>query len=160
MAKGDERTVAADPDAVRADVASWPTGRLLAVAARVLEHRFDAILAERGLSHAGLIALHHLVGAPYAQRPLAALCRVTEQTMSRTLDRLRREGYVLTRPDDRDRRRMVVEITDAGRAEVDAARRAERESEVLLGAVDDYEGFRMQLVKIVVALDQFAQQAE
>ena len=154
MADGDEQDVARRPEAVGADVRSWPTGRLLSVAARVVEHRFDEVLADLGLTHAGLIALHHLADAPLAQRPLAALCRVTEQTMSRSVERLRRTGHVSTRPDDRDRRRLVVEITPKGRTALGEARRAERESDVLLGAVDDYQYFRAQLIALIVALDR------
>lgn len=154
VAAGDEREIAETPHRVRADVGSWPTGRLLSVAARVVEQRFEEVLSDLGLTHAGLIALHHLSDAPLAQRPLAALCRVTEQTMSRTVERLRRTGHATTRPDDRDRRRLVVEITPKGRAALDEARRAERESDVLLGALDDYEHFRMQLITLIVALDQ------
>ncbi|MHA6626570.1 MarR family winged helix-turn-helix transcriptional regulator [Pseudonocardia sichuanensis] len=153
MAEGDEQVIAQRPADVGADVASWPTGRLLSVAARAVEHRFDEFLAGLGLTHAGLIALHHLAETPLAQRPLAALCRVTEQTMSRTVERLRRTGHVTVRPDERDRRRLVVAITPGGRDALGEARRAERESEVLLGAVDDYERFRTQLIALITALD-------
>ncbi|WP_308283018.1 MarR family winged helix-turn-helix transcriptional regulator [Pseudonocardia nigra] len=153
MGEGDEREIAGRPGAVRSDVRSWPTGRLLSVAARVLERRFDEVLAGYGLSHAGLIALHHLTDAPLAQRPLAGLCRVTEQTMSRTVDRLARAGYVSRRSDEADRRRLVVEITPGGREVLEAVRRAERESESLLGALDDYEHFREQVIALIVALE-------
>ncbi|MCO1655526.1 MarR family transcriptional regulator [Pseudonocardia sp. S2-4] len=144
---------------------SWPTGRLLSVAARVLERRFDEALAGHGLTHAGLIALHHLVAGPLAQRPLAAQCRVAEQTMSRTIDRLARAGYVSRRPDELDRRRVVIELTEPGAGVLAALRRAERESEALLGSLADYEHFREQLIGLVVALEraepeQIAQQAE
>lgn len=149
-----------DEQDLQADVASWPTGRLLSVAARVLERRFDEVLAEHRLSHAGLIALHHLEPGPLAQRPLAARCRVTEQTMSRTLDRLARTGYVDRRADAHDRRRMTVELTGEGAAVLDRLRAAERESEELLGSLADYEGFRRQLVGLVITLDGIAQPAE
>lgn len=45
VAEGDELAVAHRPDQVGADVASWPTGRLLSVAARVVEKRFEDFLA-------------------------------------------------------------------------------------------------------------------
>lgn len=145
---------------LQADVASWPTGRLLSVAARVLERRFDEVLTEHGLTHAGLITLHHLEPGPLAQRPLAARCRVTEQTMSRTLDRLTRTGYVDRRADEADRRRVTIELTVAGHEVLAQLRQAERESEELLGSLADYEGFRRQLVGLVIALDGIAQPAE
>ena len=153
VAVGDEREIAERSAEVRADVGSWPTGRLLSVAARVLERRFDEVLAGHGLTHAGLIALHHLVAGPLAQRPLAAQCRVAEQTMSRTIERLARAGYVSRRPDALDRRRVAIEITGPGLDALAELRRAERESEELLGSLADYEHFREQLIGLVVALE-------
>jgi MarR family transcriptional regulator, organic hydroperoxide resistance regulator len=137
-----------NPDELE-DVASWPTGRLLSVAARLLEGRFDDVLATHGLTHAGLIVLHHLESGPHTQRRLATLCRVTDQTMSRTLERLERTGFLVRATDPDDRRRTVSTLTGAGLRVLGDARREERESELLLGVVDDYEHFRRQLVKIV-----------
>lgn len=99
---------------MRADIRSWPTGRLLSVAARMVEGRFHDFLTAHGLTHAGLIALHHVVEGRLAQRELATLCRVTDQTMSRTVEGLHRAGYVERATDERDRRRALVEITPAG----------------------------------------------
>lgn len=151
MGRGDEREVSRRPDQVRADVDSWPTGRLLSVAARVVESRFDEVLDGLGLTHAGLIALHHLADGPLAQRELATLCRVTDQTMSRTIERLNRSGHVTRGADTRDRRRTLVEITPTGRDVLATARRKEQESESLLGAVDDYDHFRSQLITLITA---------
>jgi MarR family transcriptional regulator, organic hydroperoxide resistance regulator len=136
---------------MRDDIGAWPTGRLLSVAARVVEGRFQAFLEARGLTHAGLIALHHLAGGPLSQRQIAVLCRVTDQTMSRTVDHLRQSGYVERRTDDRDRRRVLVRVTEAGERVLAAARHEERASEHLLGALDDYEWFREQLIKLITA---------
>ena len=74
--------------------ADWSLGRLLSTAARLVEHDWNAWLAERGLTHAGLLALHALDEGPLTQRRLAAASRVEEQTMSRVLDRLERTGHV------------------------------------------------------------------
>ncbi|AXB47926.1 MarR family transcriptional regulator [Amycolatopsis albispora] len=131
------------------DVSSWPTGRLLSVAARVLESRFDDVLARHNLTHAGLIALHHLAGRPRSQRELAMRCRVTDQTMSRTIERLRRNEFVARAHDPADRRRSIVRLTEAGERVLATARREERESELLLGVIDDYEHFRGQLLKLI-----------
>ncbi|MEU7903547.1 MarR family transcriptional regulator [Actinoplanes sp. NPDC049118] len=147
---GDE--VARGAERVRADVDSWPTGRLLSVAARMVESRFDRFLAGWDLTHAGLIVLHHLVGGPLSQRELAHLCRVTDQTMSRTIERLARTGHVDRTADGRDRRRTLVEITTAGMDALTAARLEERRSEQLLGAVDDYDHFRHQLITLITAV--------
>ncbi|MEU4443219.1 MarR family winged helix-turn-helix transcriptional regulator [Actinosynnema sp. NPDC050801] len=151
MGRGDEQEVSHRPDQVRADVDSWPTGRLLSVAARVVESRFDEVLNGLGLTHAGLIALHHLADGPLAQRELATLCRVTDQTMSRTIERLNRSGHVTRGSDAHDRRRTLAEITPTGRDVLAAARREEKESESLLGAVDDYDHFRRQLITLIAA---------
>ncbi|MGW0803169.1 MarR family winged helix-turn-helix transcriptional regulator [Nonomuraea sp. NPDC002799] len=134
---------------VRADIGSWPTGRLLSVAARLVERRFDDFLAAHQLTHAGLIVLHHLTGGPRTQRELATACRVTDQTMSRTIERLRRSGYTGKRTDDRDRRRMLVELTPAGAEVLAHARERERDSADLLGGVEDYTRFREELIRLI-----------
>ncbi len=93
----------------------WPTGRLLSTAARLVEHAWAEALEKQGLTHAGLIALHLLDAGPLSQTELAARARVENQTMSRTVERLQREGFVRRAPDPADRRRQVVTRTDAGR---------------------------------------------
>jgi DNA-binding MarR family transcriptional regulator len=134
---------------VQDDVDTWPTGRLLSVAARLVEGRFERFLSGLGITHAGLIVLHHLAGGPLSQRELAQLCRVTDQTISRTIERLVRTGHAGRTSDDRDRRRTVVTITADGAAALATARREEQESEQLLGAVDDYHHFRQQLITLI-----------
>ncbi|MDR7276447.1 MarR family winged helix-turn-helix transcriptional regulator [Catenuloplanes atrovinosus] len=136
---------------MRGDVDSWPTGRLLSVAARMVEARFDAFLAGLDLTHAGLITLHHLVGGPLPQRELARLCRVTDQTMSRTIERLARTGHVERALDAADRRRTRVAITTLGAEALAAARLEERRSERFFGTVDDYDRFRDQLIRLIEA---------
>ncbi|SDF45854.1 DNA-binding transcriptional regulator, MarR family [Lentzea fradiae] len=152
MADEDELAVANRSGQVSADVASWPTGRLLSVAARVVEKRFEDFLAGCGLTHAGMITLHHLADGPRSQRELAVLCRVTDQTMSRTIEHLERGGHVARSQDRHDRRRTSVKITPAGRRALATVRREERESDVLLGAVEDYDHFRRQLMALIVAV--------
>jgi DNA-binding MarR family transcriptional regulator len=53
--------------------------------------------------------------------------------------------------DTKDRRRTSVKITPAGRRALAAARREERESDTLLGAVEDYDHFRQQLIALIAA---------
>jgi MarR family transcriptional regulator, organic hydroperoxide resistance regulator len=93
----------------------WATGRLLSAAARLVEHAWNGHLAQWDLNHAGLAVLHVLLGGPQTQRELAAAVQVEDQTMSRTLERLDRSGYVERRRDDADRRRVVVTLTPTGR---------------------------------------------
>ncbi|MEU4689232.1 MarR family transcriptional regulator [Actinoplanes sp. NPDC023714] len=127
------------------DVDSWPTGRLLSAAARMVESRFDRFLTDLDLTHAGMIALHHLEGGPLSQRELAHLCRVTDQTMSRTIERLNRTGHVARTPDASDRRRTLVVITGKGREALTAARDEEKRFERDLG----YDTIRPQLIALI-----------
>ncbi len=115
----------------------WPTGRLLSLAARLVEHAWAGRLAEGDLSHAGLMALHELIAEPLAQQQVAERCGVTPQTMSRTLDRLERSGYVQRTRSRGDRRRQMVQLTEDGhRAYTDALELAHAEDELLGPAVD------------------------
>jgi len=98
------------------DLAGWPTGRLLSAAARLVEHAWNAHLAQWDLNHASLAVLHVLMGGPLTQRELATRIQVEDQTMSRTVERLERSGYVERHRDADDRRRIVVSLTGAGRA--------------------------------------------
>src|SRR6478752_7316410 len=106
-------------DAVEAEVhrpENWPLGRLLGAASRAVERAWADALEERGLTHAGLVVLHLLELGFDSQSDLARLARVEPQTMSRTVDRLEREGLLVRRPDPVDRRRHVLAVTDEGRA--------------------------------------------
>jgi len=103
----------------------WPTGRLLSTAARLVEHAWSEGLERLHLTHAGLIVLHLLDAGPLSQTDLARAARVEVQTMSRTLDRLEREGYVRREKHPQDGRRHVVSRTDAGRAAWVSARTLE-----------------------------------
>ncbi|WP_127552130.1 MarR family winged helix-turn-helix transcriptional regulator [Actinoplanes sp. OR16] len=127
------------------DVDSWPTGRLLSAAARMVEGRFDRFLTDLDLTHAGLIVLHHLDGGPLSQRELARLSRVTDQTMSRTIEKLDRTGHVGRTPDPADRRRTLVTISDKGVEALTAARDEEQRFERDLG----YDTIRPQLIALI-----------
>ncbi|WP_213815429.1 MarR family winged helix-turn-helix transcriptional regulator [Glaciihabitans sp. dw_435] len=125
---------------------SWPTGRLLSTAARLVEHAWVEALAEMGLTHAGLIALHLLDAGPLNQTDLAQRARVQTQTMSRTIDRLERQGFVERRPDDKDRRRQLVSRTESG---ADAWRKTRTLEADLFPATDDPAGLRAALLAII-----------
>lgn len=96
------------------EMEDWPTGRLLSTASRMVEHAWHGALAEIGLTHAGLIVLHFLQAGPLAQKELAAAAHVEVQTMSRTIERLEREGHVARAVDQADRRRQLVSLTAKG----------------------------------------------
>jgi MarR family transcriptional regulator, organic hydroperoxide resistance regulator len=127
---------------------AWPTGRLLATAARATENRWYAELDRLGITHAGLVAMHLLDAGPQAQAALARAARVEAQTMSRTLERLERAGHVRRVPDVADRRRLLVSRTPAGDEVLARAQRVERE---LFPAVADSPAFRAALLAIIRA---------
>jgi DNA-binding MarR family transcriptional regulator len=96
--------------------ATWATGRLLSTAARLVEQSWNSRLRDRRVSHAGVIVLSLLAQGPATQRELAGSQHLTEQTAGRTIAHLESTGHLRRTPDPGDRRRRVVEITDAGRA--------------------------------------------
>lgn len=133
------------------DPSRWPTGRLLSTAARLVEHAWDAHLATWDLNHASFAVLWVLHPGPASQRELAHRTQVQDQTMSRTLDRLVRSGYVTRERSGADRRRSVVALTPAGRrAAVEAGGTAPAES-LLAEAVPggDLEELRGPLLAVV-----------
>lgn len=136
------------------DVATWPTGRLLSTAARMVEQRWNEGLAAYGLTHAGFAALAHLSTGPMTQHQVAELTHVEDQTMSRTLDRLQREGHVSRSEDPDDRRRRVVALTDSGRAAFVAVLDDGPDLRIVddtVAAHTDLAGFRRALAALVHA---------
>jgi DNA-binding MarR family transcriptional regulator len=133
-------------EAAAGGMEAWPTGRLLSTAARLVEHAWAQALDERGLTHAGIIALHLLDAGPLSQTELARRARVENQTMSRTVERLEREGLVERQPDSADRRRQVVTRTAAGLEEWTATRSLEAE---VFPELDDPGWLRAALLEII-----------
>ncbi len=126
----------------------WPTGRLLSTASRLVEHAWLDALDELGLSHAGLIALHLLGEDPTNQTDLASRARVENQTMSRTLDRLEREGFILRERDARDRRRHIITRTPAGATAWQSAKTLEAD---VFPDIADPQGLRSALLELIQA---------
>ncbi|MGN7797538.1 MarR family winged helix-turn-helix transcriptional regulator [Leifsonia sp. 22587] len=127
---------------------NWPLGRLLGAASRAVERAWAEALEQRGLTHAGLIVLHLLELGFDSQSDLARMAQVEPQTMSRTVDRLVREGLVTRTPDPGDRRRHVLAITDAGRSAFEGVRGLEDD---VFPAVADPAALRAALLQIVSA---------
>lgn len=113
----------------------YPTGRLLSMAARRVEHAWEHVLREYELSSASLVVLHVLVSGPATQREIARACHVTDQTASRTIERLERLGYVDRRADPGDERRKSVAIAPAGRKVYEALLERERTDPALTAVV-------------------------
>lgn len=79
------------------------------------EHRFP-------LTHGSVLGRLDREG-PQGVSDLAAKERVRPQSMAQTVADLEEDGYVGRRPDPRDGRRALVELTEAGRATLGADRR-------------------------------------
>ncbi len=71
-----------------------------------------------GLSLAQFALLNHLVrmGGDWSPVRLARAFQVTKQTMTSTLQRLQRQGFVAIRPDPSDARAKLVSLTPEGAA--------------------------------------------
>ncbi|MFM1726155.1 MULTISPECIES: MarR family winged helix-turn-helix transcriptional regulator [Rhodococcus] len=130
---------------------SWPTGRLLSTAARLVEHSWEEVLRAHGTTHAGLIALHTLTDGPRSQRDMARACRVTDQTMSRTVERLERGGFVTRATDPGDERRQRVTITPSGRDTYTRLLALEQDDESLTSGVSDPAALRALLIELINA---------
>ena len=142
------------PEQAPADgIENWPTGRLLSAAARLVEHEWNTHLSQWDLNHAGLPVLHVLFGGDHTQRELAASIGVEDQTMSRTLDRLERSGYVERHRDPADRRRVLVTLTGTGRTACREAVATHR-SEAIFAEVGDLPGLRGSLVALIEHLSR------
>lgn len=99
--------------------------RLITVAARMVQRRQDDALAHLGLTRAAVIALEGLANGPLNQERLAEAVRVQSQTLGRVLIRLESAGHITRTRQPVDRRQFKVELTEAGHAVLEAARRAE-----------------------------------
>ncbi len=132
--------------------AEWSLGRLLSMAARLVEQDWNSWLASRGMTHAGLLALHVLGTGPHTQRELAAASMVEEQTMSRVLDRLERAGHVTRQRDPADRRRLIVQSTEAGRQAYRAAIDADVANTIITSRLGEPEAFRRLLIQLIIGL--------
>ncbi|MCD9624119.1 MarR family winged helix-turn-helix transcriptional regulator [Rhabdothermincola salaria] len=79
----------------------------------------DRITTAHGISAADYLVLGVIRRSPEQRSAPTAICDVLGRTtggMSLTLDRLERAGWIRRLPDPSDRRRIVVEATDAGLA--------------------------------------------
>ncbi|QDQ99071.1 winged helix DNA-binding protein [Tomitella fengzijianii] len=123
-------------------------------ASRLMQHAWEQLLREHGVSHAGFIILESLRDGPLPQRSVARYCRVTDQTISRSIERLERHGMVTRATDPQDERRQLVTITERGR-ELHARITERVESDPLItGAIKDPEQFRAALLELIANLEE------
>ncbi|MER7211307.1 MarR family transcriptional regulator [Streptosporangium sp. NPDC000239] len=134
------------------DHASWATGRLLLVAARLVEREWNAVLAERGLTHAGFLTLHVLQDGPRTQRELAAHTYVEEQTIRPVLDRLERDGHIVRERDTADRRRVMVSRTDLGGRTYAEIMKGDPAERIIADRVEDPGALRAELIRLITGI--------
>ena len=146
-----------DADRVRAvdfsaDLASWPTGRLLVVAGRMAYQGFQDLLEAYDVTLAGLHVLGALRRGPRTQGEVAATCGIQTQSAGRTIARLVRQGLVTRQRDPADRRRWVIQLTDRGRRIVTTLGQGDRPGALgssLFDALEDQQQFRDELIRII-----------
>jgi DNA-binding MarR family transcriptional regulator len=102
-----------------------------------------------------VLAALRRAGAPYELSPgrLLQQTLVTSGTMTNRIDRLEDRGYVTRRTDPADRRGVLVGLTDAGRAQVDAALAdlLNHERQILVGLDDRQRAQLAGLLRTIVA---------
>jgi DNA-binding MarR family transcriptional regulator len=81
-----------------------------------LDHLDEAAATHYGLNRTDMRALDILGrDGPLAPTDLAHRVGFTTGGITTVIDRLERAGYVVRRPDESDRRRLLIEVTDATR---------------------------------------------
>jgi DNA-binding MarR family transcriptional regulator len=137
-----------------------PIGLLAAAVRRAIKTAVLRRVEPLGLSSAQFWILVGIAEAPGAsQCELAARLRIDEPTASRTLRSLRARGWVRAIREKADRRRVRLELTDAGEA---LARRLRPIARSLRNAVEapltdrEREQTRAALAKIVDHLQRVA----
>ena len=110
-----------------------PIGRLLGIAGRMTAARFQRLLEEEGMTHAGWQALLAIAeGEALTQREVAERCYVTPATVTGVVDTLERDGLVARERSTEDRRLVRVRLTPEGRERL---ARTKREAARAMGEV-------------------------
>ena len=128
---------------VRLALATWPhidpevEGIVVRIAraADLLDRATRATLSRVGLTKEEFKVLCALHAGNRSHGSLCGELKVSTGTMTNRLDKLERTGLVQRSPDQTDRRGVLLDLTPAGRAQLDAyiERGATRERELLSG---------------------------
>ena len=113
----------------------------------------DAILAEYGFGRAHHRAIYFVGRNPgITVSELLAILRITKQSLSRVLGQLVREGFIVQRRGERDRRQRLLHLTDEGTGlearltETQRARFARAYRDAGFSAVEGYRKVLMGLL--------------
>jgi DNA-binding MarR family transcriptional regulator len=107
---------------------------------QILLARYDEILRPQRLTFARYEALVLLRFSRTGALPLNVIgsrLMVHPTSVTNTIDRLARDGFVLRLPNPRDGRGVLAEITDAGRRAVEEATTGLQEADFGLGALTE-----------------------
>jgi DNA-binding MarR family transcriptional regulator len=113
----------------------------------------DAILARYGFGRAHHRVVHFVGRHP--QMPvgeLLAILRITKQSLSRVLGQLVRQGFIVQRPGERDRRQRLLELTAKGQElerQLSAPQRARIAAAYRQAGAPAIEGFRQVLLAVI-----------
>jgi DNA-binding MarR family transcriptional regulator len=91
-------------------------GRAMQAYQRVTQSFDDEVGRQLGLNPTDLRCLDWLVDARRSARELSSATGLSSAATTTLIDRLERKGFVRRVPHDRDRRQVLVEMTDEGRA--------------------------------------------
>ncbi len=148
--------------AQRPDVDTTPmavVGRVSRVA-RALERRLDRVYAANGLEawEFDVLATLRRAGPPFERTPGALLgdLMISSSSTTNRVDRLVARGLVERRPDEVDRRSVLVRLTAAGLALVDAVMPQHMANEATILAdlsVEDQATLTSLLRRLAVSLD-------
>lgn len=107
-------------------------GILVLLAYQSFVRQLHADLAAQGFDDLGGsdgVVMRVLSSGPRTVSELACLLEVTPQAAAQTVDGMERRGFVVRRPDPRDGRARLVELSDRGRESIGAARAFHRDFE-------------------------------
>jgi DNA-binding MarR family transcriptional regulator len=128
---------------------------------RRLQRLFDDTLSAQGLSHGEWKVLSSLrwAGAPYRRSAgeLARIADLSSGAMTNRLDQLEAAGLVRRLRDPDDRRGVLVELTDRGRALWEEAIGVQAEKEALLASAltkPEREALNGLLRRLMIAFEE------
>lgn len=138
-------------------------GRLSELAALVSREHLNPLFARFGLQSGefDVLATLRRAGAPYALTPTALYeaTMITSGAMTNRLDRLEKAGLAKRAPHPKDRRGVVVQLTEKGRALIDEALTAHVANEwAIVKHLDDAERDKLAelLEKLLAGLKEEA----